>query len=241
VSKIYDALKKAEQDRERTRPRPAIPSAARVDVRRHTNETQEEYQRLRASLVSIAVPSGLHTILITAPRHGEGTTTVAIGLARALAKEREARVLLAEANLRTPAFANILPLPTTTGLVDFAAGRVAPEALPMRLEELNLSVVAAGDGANPAVDLDVIDGLLSRLHAQYDFIVVDAAPVNSYADTAMLSTKVDGVILVVEADQTPVADAEAAKRQLDRVGARILGVVLNRRRSYLPPFLESIL
>jgi Mrp family chromosome partitioning ATPase len=52
---------------------------------------------------------------------------------------------------------------------------------------------------------------------------------------------VDGVILVVEADSTPVVEAEAAKRQLDKVGARILGVVLNRRRSYIPAFLESIL
>jgi protein-tyrosine kinase len=241
VSKIYDALRKAEQDRERARPRPLAPAAAGPDGNRPVNETEEEYQKLRASLVSIAVPSGLHTILITAPRHGEGATTVAIGLARALAKERDARVLLAEANLRTPAFASLLHLPTTTGLVDFAAGRVAPEALPTRLEELNLSVVTAGSGPSPAVDLEVIDGLLSRLHAQYDFIVVDAAPVNSYADTTVLSTKVDGVILVIEADQTPVADAESAKRQLERVGARILGVVLNRRRSYVPAFLESIL
>jgi Mrp family chromosome partitioning ATPase len=46
---------------------------------------------------------------------------------------------------------------------------------------------------------------------------------------------------VVEADRTPVSEAETAKRQLDRVGARILGLVLNRRRSYIPAFLESVL
>ncbi len=242
MSKIYEALRKAEQDRERTRLRPAAPrQAAAADAGERPSATQEEYQKLRASLVSIAVPSGLHTILITAPRHGEGATTVAVGLASALARERESRVLLVEANLRTPCFNAILPLTTTAGLVDFAAGRVAAEALPTRLEEINLSVVAAGESSSPALDLEIIDSLLSRLHAQYDFIVIDAPPVNSYADTSVLSTKVDGVILVVEADRTPVVEAENAKRQLDKVGARILGVVLNRRRSYIPAFLESIL
>lgn len=241
MSKIYEALRKAEQDRERTRSRPTPQSSPLADTDERPSVVQEEYQKLRASLVSIAVPSGLHTILITAPRHGEGTTTVAVGLATALAKERDSRVLLVEANLRAPCFGSIFPLPTTAGLADFAAGRIAPEALPTRLEELNISVVAAGETPSLVVDLEVIDDLLSRLHAQYDFIVVDAAPVSSYADTSVLATKVDGVILVVEADRTPVAEAESAKRQLDRIGARILGVVLNRRRSYLPAFLESIL
>ena len=56
-----------------------------------------------------------------------------------------------------------------------------------------------------------------------------------------MAPKVDGVILVVEADRTPLADAESAKRSLDRVGARIYGVVLNRRRSYVPATLQALL
>lgn len=239
MSKIYEALKKAEQDRERSR-RP-VPRPVAVSGPSDGNATQEEYQKLRASVVSIAVPSGLHTILCTAPRHNEGTTTVAVGLAGALAKERESRVLLLEANLRTPCFSEILPLNAGTGLVDFAAGRVAPEALATRLDDLNLSVISAGMAPSQAIDFEIVDALLTRLQSQYDFIVIDAPPVNSYADTSVLATKVDGVILVVEADRTPVVEAEAAKRQLDKIGGRILGVVLNRRRSYIPAFLESIL
>ncbi len=236
MSKIYEALRKAEQDRERTRS-PQRPSSL-VDGGGQ-GVVQEEYQKLRASLVSIAVPSGLHTVLVAAPRHGEGATTVAVGLANALAKEREARVLLLEANLRTPCFTAILPVTTTSGLIDFIAGRVAPEALVTRLEEANLSVIAAGPPPSQPMDLEMIDALLARLHSQFDFIVVDAPPINSYADTSVLATKVDGVILVVEADVTPLHEAESAKRQLDKVGARILGVVLNRRRSYIPAFLEN--
>ena len=241
MSKIYEALKKAEQDRERTRLSASPLPAALTPPPERPNPTQEEYHKLRASLVSIAVPSGLHTILITAPRHREGATTVAVGLATSLGKERDSRVLLVEANLRSACLRAVLPLTTDVGLVDFAAGRATPEALVTRVEGLNFSVIAAGAVTGQPIDLEIIDALLTRLSSQYDFIVIDGPPVNSYADTSVVATKVDGVILVVEADRTPVIDAETAKRQLDKVGARILGVVLNRRRSYIPAFLESIL
>lgn len=241
MSKIYEALKKAEQDRERTRPRPSAQPIPTAEPKEYVDPAQEEYQKLRASLVSLSAPSGLHSILITAARHGEGTTTVALGLAAALTRERDSRVLLVEANVRRPVLSALLPVPTSSGLVDFAAGRAAPESIATPVEGVNFSVVIAGVPPLPTINLEVINALLDRLRPQFDFIIIDAPPVNSYADASVLAAKVDGVILVVEADRTPVADAETAKRQLDKVGGRILGVVLNRRRSYIPAFLESIL
>lgn len=241
MSKIYEALKKAEQDRDRIRTQsgPAVPSSASAVSA--TNLVEEEYQKLRASLVSIAVPSGLHTVLVTSPNHREGSTTVAVGLASALGRDRESRVLLIEGNWRTPSFRSVLPIASESGIADLASGRSAPEALATRLEEMNISVIPAGNTSSQTVDFEVIDNLLARLRSQFDFIIVDGPPVNAYADASVLATKVDGVIMVVEADQTPVTDAENAKRQLGKVGARILGVVLNRRRNYIPAIIESFL
>ena len=241
MSKIYEAVKKAAEERERTRGRTARPPASLRDGLPDGGGAEEDYQKLRASLVSIPVPSGLHTILLTSPRHGEGTTTVAVGLATALARERDARVLLVEGNFRSRSFSGLLHLPSEVGVLDFAAGRAAPEALATRLEPLNLSVIAAGAVAAPDTNVEIVDVLVGRLQSQFDFTIIDGPPVNSYADASVLASKVDGVILVVEADRTPVSEAEAAKRQLDRVGARILGLVLNRRHSYIPAFLESVL
>jgi protein-tyrosine kinase len=241
LSKIYEAVKKAAEERERTKVRTARPARVLPDGTQDGGGAEDDYQKLRASLISIPVPSGLRTVLLASPRHGEGTTTVALGLAMALAKERDARVLLVEGNFRSPSFSSVLPLTSEVGALDFAAGRATPEALATRLEQLNLSVIAAGAALRPDANVEVIEVLVGRLQSQFDFIVIDAPPVNSYADASVLATKIDGVILVVEADRTPVAEAEAAKRQLDRVGARILGVVLNRRRSYIPAFLESVL
>jgi capsular exopolysaccharide synthesis family protein len=243
LSKIYEAVKKAGENRERTKARTVPRAGALRDGVQDGGGggAEEDYQKLRASVVSIPVPSGLHTILLTSPCHGEGTTTVALGLATALAKERDARVLLVEGNFRSPSFSGVLPLTSEVGVSDFAAGRATPEALATRLEQLNLSVIAAGASARPDTSVEIVDVLVGRLQSQFDFIIIDGSPVNSYADASVLATKVDGVILVVEADRTPVSEAEAAKRQLDRVGARILGLVLNRRRSYIPAFLESVL
>ncbi|GBD25699.1 Putative tyrosine-protein kinase YveL [bacterium HR30] len=240
MSKIYEALKKAEEERERGRARTVGPatSSALTDP---GAVIQEDYQRLRASVLSMTVPAGLHTILLVSAQHGEGTTTVALGLAMALARERETRVLLMEANLRSPSLKTLLPVPTSFGLSDYALGRAAPEAIVTRVDEWNLSVIPAGTQPATTVAVEAIEALLARLQTQFDFVVIDGPPVNVYADAAVIGSKVDGVILVFEADRTPVTDAESAKRQLDRVGARILGVVLNRQRSYIPAFLENLL
>jgi capsular exopolysaccharide synthesis family protein len=241
LSKVYEAVKKAAEERERTGARTVRPAVAPPDgVQAGDGGAEDDYQKLRANLVSVPVPSVLHTILLVSPRHGEGTTTVAVGLATALARERDTRVLLVEGNLRSPSFCRLFALTSEVGVLEFASGQATPEALAIRLEQLNLSVIAAGGAARADTNVAIVDVLIGRLQSQFDFIIIDGPPVNSYADASMLATKVDGVILVVEADRTPVVEAEIAKRQLDRVGARILGVVLNRRRSYIPAFLEGI-
>lgn len=245
MSKIYEALKKAEQEREVSRSVGTPIGVPRSEMSPGPmppgDVTDEDYQRLRASLVGGLSPSALHTILVTAARHGEGASTVAVGLATALAKDRETRVLLVEGNMRMPSLSRLLPTIPAGGLGEFTTGKMTAEALISRVDDLNLSVIVAGNVARQAIDLEQVAGLLARLRPQFDFIVIDAPPVNRYADASILAPRVDGVILVVEADRTPVTEAEAAKRQLDKVDARILGVVLNRRRSYVPAFLESLL
>lgn len=240
MSKIYDALKRAEQEREVTRV-PAF-ERRRPQERVSANDVgeQDEYQRLRASLLLAPVPSGAHTILVTAARHGEGATRIALGLANALSSERDNRVLLVEANLRSPSLADRIPINGAAGLGDVFAGRARPEDAVMQVGTTNLSVLHAGAKA-AVVDCDALAAILTRLRPQFDFIVVDAPPVNGYAEVAVLAPRMDGVILVVEADRTPVLEAENAKRSLDRVGARLFGVVLNRQRAYVPGFIQAFL
>lgn len=240
MSKIYDALKRAERERELARD--PVRERPIAEAPRTTNGREnDDYRRLRASLLFTPAYSDLHTILVTATRHREGTTRVAVGLASALALEGETRVLLIEANFRSPSFQHRLDIESNgSGLSDLLAGRATAEGVICSSRERNLAVVHAGSDA-AVVDCEAIAGAINRLKPQFDFIIIDAPPVNRYADVAVLAPKMDGVILVVEADQTPVVDAEAAKRSLDRVGARIFGVVLNRQRSYVPTGLQALL
>lgn len=243
MSKIYDALKRAEREREGNRDRggrdnghPAVP----VATRNGQEEEDDDYRRLRASLLFAPAYSDARTIAVTATRHGEGATRVAVGLARALAAEGDARVLLVEANLRTPAFAQKLPVAKGPGLAELLAGEASAASLIAPVRDWNLSVITAGQRQG-GIDCEAIAGAIAEVMGQFDFVIIDLPPVSRYVDTAILAPKVDGVMLVVEADRTPVAVAESAKRSLDQVGARIFGVVLNRRRSYVPATLQALL
>jgi capsular exopolysaccharide synthesis family protein len=241
VSKIYDALKRAEREREITRDRGGREQtydSGRVPSR--NGKEEDDYRRLRASLLFAPAYSDVRTIAITAARHGEGATRVAVGLARALASERDTRVLLVEGNMRTPSFAQKLPITNGPGLGDYLAGEVSPSALLRTLPEWNLSVMSVGSRVS-TIDCEGIAAAVADVMGQFDFVIIDLPPVNPYSDATTLAPKADGVILVVEADRTPVSEAESAKRSLDRVGARIFGVVLNRRRPYVPATLQALL
>jgi len=243
MSKIYEALKRAERERELARDEAPVtrpPSASPTPTPPPEPSDDDDYRRLRASVIFHATSSELHTILVASVRHGEGATRTAVGLAKALAAEKGSRVLLVEANLRSPSLTRVLGLNGGPGVADFLSGHASAETLVTRIDGLNLSVVHAGS-RTVVVDGEAIGNLIAQLAPQFDFTIIDAPPVNHYADASVLSGKVEGVVLVVAADQTPVADAEAAKRNLDRVGARILGVVLNRRRLYVPATIQALL
>lgn len=244
MSKIYDALKRAEREREisRDRDRGTRENGHSVDARpaRNGGHEEDDYKRLRASLLFAPAYSDVRTIAVTATRHGEGATRVAVGLARALAGEGETRVLLVEGNLRTPTLAQQLPIGKVPGLAEFLANEATASSLVTPVPGWHISAMTAG-GRPGVIDCEAIAGAVAQVMEQFDFVIIDLPPVNRYADAAILAPKVDGVILVVEADRTPVVDAESAKKSLDRVGARIFGVVLNRRRSYVPATLQALL
>ena len=82
--------------------------------------------------------------------------------------------------------------------------------------------------------------VLVQLHERFQFVVFDCAPVNVYTDALILGPRVDATVFVIEADRTRVDEVQRAKRQLERSGAKLLGVLLNRRKTYLPRFLEEI-
>ena len=106
-----------------------------------------------------------------------------------------------------------------------------------RTETEGLFMVTAGSPvANPfsLFESASINAVIESMRNEADWILLTAPPVNAYNDTVALAKKVDGVVLVVEAEQTRWEVAQSAKERLEDARANILGVVLNNRKFHIP-------
>ncbi len=242
MSKTYEALKRAEALRAQERatetfevpsPTPTIPMHG-----------ADDYYELRRSLLGSAVGESVKTILVVSSLHGEGASSVACLLARAVAEGGRSRALLVDLNLRTPALWRLMNVSGQSGFMNVIAEnrRVDEVIQPTDLE--GVAIVTAGSGRVSAVE--IIDNpktaeVVASLSHLADVTFIDAPPVSLYPDARALAPLVDGVILVVEADVTPVNVAARAAEIIRETGANLLGVVLNKTRPYIPERIASVL
>jgi capsular exopolysaccharide synthesis family protein len=209
----------------------------------------EAFRRLRSLLPDIAQPAtaaggdaasgdaaGGRSLLLTASQPKEGTTAVACGLAIAMA-ESGSRVVLVDANLRSPGVGRYLAMDTTPGLADVLAGSAeVPDVLQDSLDG-RLTVLPCGDRATDPGRLLAsprLPATLAALTATFDIVIVDAPPLHGVADTVVLSKLTDGTLLVTRAGRTRAADVQRSTDLLARVGARLAGAVLNALPRKLP-------
>jgi Mrp family chromosome partitioning ATPase len=184
-------------------------------------------------------------VLFLAPaRHGDGNTTATVMLGACLASHGPTIVL--ELNFRRPALAATLGLEEPLGVngVLHTGDLVLLEREVQETELKNLYALPNhrnGHGANgngrPLPDLRVLGEILRHLRSRFAHVVVDLAPVLGYVDTARLAPLGDGVILVLAADATPLDASLAAKKALERAGARVLGALVTRQRRFVPEFI----
>lgn len=210
-------------------------------------EVEDAYQRLGTSV--LLTPGGLPAdqpklLGVVASRPGEGTTTTAAVFASILVRRRGGRVVVVEANLRTPSFQTAFGIRPVPGLVELIEGKASLSAAAQSTSVPNLFAIAGGESTLPATtlfDSPALPAVLAQIREQFDFAIVDLPPVNVYGDSLILGPRLDAAIIVIEADATRVPDVERARRILERSGVRFVGSVLNRRRSYIPAFLEEML
>jgi capsular exopolysaccharide synthesis family protein len=188
----------------------------------------EAYRTLRTNLQFSGVDRPIQTVLVTSAGPGDGKTTVVANLGVALAESGK-RVILVDCDLRRPGLHQVFGQSLALGLTN-AIVEGLPE-LPLHATAVpGLQVLTAGDTPpNPAefIASERLAALLSRLKEWADVVVLDSPPVSIVADAAVLAPSMDGVILVVRAGGTKRELAQRAKQQLESVGARVLGAVLN--------------
>jgi capsular exopolysaccharide synthesis family protein len=192
----------------------------------------EQYQGLRLTIERLRRGRTLQVIAVTSPAAGDGKTLTAINLAGALARGAEdARVLLIDADLRRPAVARQLAIDVgAPGLTEVVSNpQTTLDSVTQKLKPFNLSILPAGtrNGAvHQILRSSRLDAVLAEARSRYDFVVVDTPPLLPVFDSALLANAVDGVLMVVAANQTPRKLLGEALNMLDP--GKVLGIVFNR-------------
>jgi polysaccharide biosynthesis transport protein len=210
-------------------------------------ETPEGFRLLRTTLRYFRQDGqSSMTILVTSAAPGEGKTTTSWNLAVAAASDGDA-VLLVEADLRRP---RILPaaIRTDAGLAPLLAGLMSFDEAVMRTtlaahveegSEGRLDVLPAG--ACPPNPLQLVQSrrmhdLLNYVGGRYDLVVVDSPAVTAVADALALVREVDGVVVVTRLGVTTRGQVQELGRNLQNIGASVLGIVINGSKDRAPSY-----
>lgn len=206
-----------------------------TDVR---SSAAESYRTLRTNLMFSQAVQALRTLVVTSASPGEGKTTTAANLAVSFAQQGM-RVLLVDCDLRRARLHKLFDVAREPGLTDLVLGLGDADSVTRQTSVTGLYVLPAGPlPPNPA-ELLGSDGMrraLAALAEAYDLIVVDTPPLLAASDAAILATLVDGVIIVLRAGATETSAAQQSMQQLNAVGARVVGAVLNDPDTQVPQY-----
>jgi polysaccharide biosynthesis transport protein len=201
-----------------------------VVLREPQSAPAEAYRVIRTNLIFSAPGARGRVVLFGSANPGEGKTTTVANLAASLA-QNGARVLAVDADLRRPTLHRHFGLGHTPGLSDAVVGRSKLAEVIRPTPVSGLSVIPCGYiPPNPAELLgsDSLRELLHGLRKKYDWVLVDAPPILAMADTPVLCPFVDGLVLVVWSESSSRPALRRALDQLERVGGKLTGVVLNK-------------
>ncbi len=196
-----------------------------------------QYQRLKTKILTTDLRKVLKNMMILSSNPNEGTTSVVVDFAITLAKNIKLKILLIDGNLRHPMLHNAFGLDKEKGLCDLVLGLVDHAAVQKKTGIPNLWVITSGMCHNPPSHIFISESLpvwIKALSDMYDYVIFDAPPINLYPDSVTIASQFDGIILVIQAERTRWEQAVKAKEDLENAGAKILGVVLNKRRYLIP-------
>ncbi len=200
-----------------------------LSTMRDTSSVSEAYRVVRTSVLLSAAGSPPKTILLTSGRPGEGKTTTLVNTAVSLA-QLGSSVLIIDADLRKPATHTGLNVKNDWGLSTFLSRNAELDGLIQKLKIPNLSLLACGPiPPNPAelLSSNKMKDLMRLVTERYDHVLIDSPPLLYVTDSVILSTLVEGVILVVHGGKSTRDGIRQSRNMLTNVGAKIFGVVLN--------------
>ncbi|HUS12383.1 MAG TPA: polysaccharide biosynthesis tyrosine autokinase [Pyrinomonadaceae bacterium] len=193
----------------------------------------EAYKHLRTSILLSTPGRSPRTLLITSSVPAEGKTTTAVNTATVLA-QTGVKVLIIDADMRRPRLHHVFGLSNDEGLSAILSSDVTEAEIFAKInqyQESNIYLLSSGAiPPNPAELLgsSQMKRLLDIAGNTFTHIVIDSPPIASFTDGVFIASLVDGVILVVRGGTTSRQVAKRSRQTLNEIGAKIIGVVLNR-------------
>ena len=188
----------------------------------------ESYRTLRTNIQYSSFDNEYRTIVVTSSEPGEGKTVTSGNLALALA-QGENKVLLVDCDMRKPSIHKNFRISNESGLTDLLLHKKTMEQVMVNYNK-NLTIVPAGRvSPNPSEMLGsrAMGTFLEEMKNHFDYIVMDTPPLGAVTDAQVLSTKVDGTILVVKAGATKKDVVINSVNLIKKVNGNLNGTVLN--------------
>lgn len=190
----------------------------------------EAYRTLRTNLEFSSLDKPIKTMVVTSPGPEEGKSTTLANLAVTMA-QAEKKVILVDCDLRRPSQHEIFGVSNAVGLTTMVVDEGAMADPPLQETEVpGLWILPSGPlPPNPSelVGSRRMGEIISALSERADMVLFDAPPVIAVTDAAVLSSRVDGVLLVIKAAGTKRDHAQKAKALLEKVNANLVGAVLS--------------
>lgn len=220
----------------------SIPRGKRISEKvlikdvKHKTSYAHFYDNLSDQLYMLLKDKKLKSIMFTSALHGEGASTIIAHLAIYLSYKANHKVLVIDANLRHPSIGKMLEVGPVPGLVDVIEGKITLEKAVQGFGQ-KMSVLTAGKTElNPITFLSsaaMID-IVKRAKEEYDVVLIDCADLRSFRDPVVVSSYVDGVVIVVNEGKTRRHVVKTAIAPLIEKKVSILGVILNNRTFAIP-------
>ncbi len=241
MSKVFEALKRAEMERgiARMEPPVLVPEGPRMEPGPHP-DLQEAMMGLYQAMGAVLPDIPRKIVQFVGSREGEGTSTIVKELARVSVQRMGKAVLVIDADKTRPIQHRLFGVSPTYCLEDVIKNGGSTEGVTCNSVNGNPSVgILSRENTSVCELLDSWDaaGLFDALRKQFELVLIDSPSVATSPDCLSICPRVDGVVLVVEAEKTRWPVAEAAKERIIKSGGNVLGMVLNKREFHIPEFI----